>query len=528
MFSVLIVDDEKWICELIERSVRWDEFGMTVAGIAQNGMEAMRILRSRPMDIVITDIRMPGMDGLDLIRTAQSEGICPAFIIISGYQDFEYARIAMQYHVRNYLLKPVDEDELAMTLIKVLDEIISNNSDRDEHAEDRKLLQEKTNCLQEQFVRMMVRESSAQIDIQSLPGLIGAGAYACVLFRLRLMKPFAEEYSDFVQKRENLRKTVEGTFSKRFRKYVLFTDSNYVCAVVGDTGTEDSFPGYIRNVIEETQIDTGENGGYSVSVSIGSVVSDINSIPASFRDADNSSKYSLISETQSVIMADGLGAVRADRGNILSNRERIEFINAYNSENDQAIEDATAAIFQQIGRGADAAQYYQVAKELIGIIDSNCVSIGKTAEKIEQEIEWFGAVDLLRQYVVSTIIDARNKAKEDADKGRSAYVQTACQYIKNNFEKDITLNEVAKEVYLNPAYFSMLFKKETGLGFTDYLQEYRMERAKELLNYTTRKVASIAAEVGYSDVRYFNRLFKKKIGLTPSEYRRLIQKRSVT
>lgn len=517
MLSVMIVDDEKWICELIRQSVDWDELGMEVTGVAHNGSEALAIMSEHNMDIVISDIRMPGMDGLDLIRTAQEKGFQSRFIIISGYQDFEYAKSALQSRAANYILKPVDEDELTLTLFKLREEIGALKM------QERQKVQfaETKGKLREQFIRMLAKEDKV-IDKGYVEEMnAGAKSFLCVAFRLDPSDPKNPDETIFSILAEQLAQTVDLAMKDCRISAVSFLEENAVFYVLEFHRDTDAVK-VLKNCFPDIRLKVNAYRGYKLTMGIGTVVNDLENLHHSYLEADCAVKYRLIAGTDKMIESEKLNFIEKSISGTLSMTMRNRLVNLCEAGNEDGLREWIDEFleFENIG-GINPQIIYDRARAVLSAFLDAVHDHENDLELLMKEVSWADSLSTLKETlkrIMGRILLQKMKQHEHES---SKPVAIAKDYITQHYKEDIVLSDAADRVFLNPNYLSALFKKETGSTFLNYLQNYRIEIAKQLLKETAKKVSAIAEEVGYRDTGHFTKLFKKYTTLTPAEYRKL-------
>ncbi|MDR0519634.1 MAG: response regulator [Clostridiales Family XIII bacterium] len=540
--SVLIVDDENWICQLIKESVPWEELNMNVAALAGNGVEALRVLRDSHIDIVITDIRMPGVDGLELIRSARAEGIDSHFIIVSGYRDFEYARQAMSCNVVNYVLKPVDEDELALALSRIRDSIYEKNSKDQYDSDVMSKLKNTTGVLRKQILCTIAKEGDANIrptEIEGIEGWDPSGmAFTCAIFCVdddtsatpiaaalpdTAATPGASATPDNETRQivvENLLLNVEKQIRHAEFDFESFIDENAITCILMHP-RDFSIREFIKNCFNELKIHIEAYDGFVVTAGVGGTVESLTQIHQSWIDADTAVKYRVVAGTNTIIESNKLAFANHSTGK-LSAAQQAQLTVLCEARDIAAIESYIDGLLEpEYVKELNPNTLHQILNDALATLTEVVGSEGTDADVFADRIVRIGSLSALKAFVkdfIKAIFAGRDASRAS---GQQQMIAAAKEYIMENYKADITLTDVAEFVHLNPNYISTLFKKETGSTFMNYLQEYRMEKARALLRDTTMRVFEIALEVGYQDERHFAKLFKKIIGLTPNEYRKL-------
>ena len=522
MWKVMIVDDEKLICKLVQALVEWDKLGMQMAAQAENAIQALDMLQQYRPDILITDIRMPGMDGLELIRNAKK--ICPELeiIIISGYAHFEYARNALSLGVGNYLLKPIKQEELNETLRKIGER-----------------LEEKKNMQSMEMAGRRVNESDVHRLRHALLKDLVEGAYNPTAEQLQenyYFKAEADSYQAVVVKAgyraEQIspaaltvirEKTKELFYKCLSRSYTdcLFDyvkDSGYGILNFNG-GDKDTIRNQLLEFLRQLEANRQMLGPVRFSLAVGGVVEDAEQLTASIRKAELAGRERIV---------EGWGRL-LDEVPPASGLSVQDCLDRYCKEMEHAIEvldptearkcgeelkntvmsvpDVRGREIQDIVLAAGRFFILRVRAASPDVFEERCMHCG-SAEELFRELS------ALQEELMTEALEARQGET-------SRPIRQAKQYVHKHYAENITLEEVCEQVGFSVAYFSALFKKETGEGFAKYLTRVRMEEAKNLLRETGLPVAEICEKVGYNDRKHFTHTFHKIAGVNPAEYRKL-------
>ena len=498
MLHVVIADDENRICRLIRMLGHWEQFGMQVDGMASNGPEAIDLLAKNHTDILITDIRMPGISGLELI--AQARGLNPElrFIVISGYADFSYAQEAISLGVSGYLLKPVNEQELNDTLEKIASEIGTKNE-------------------REQALRTAVQENEENLDKVK------------AALALDLIHGIERDYSAAALQKQNRIVAEKGRFlvfcikadekacsnPDRIRRGAFDTAQRLV--------EERRVDSALRRSIVSLQTQNDVFGKWNFTMGEGERCEIPQDLPASFRHAQ-------MAAGDRILHGCGrLYQMEADSAGLDDQPLLVRFW-----------EQAVRAVEQKDLAGMDAAvrnlrrgcaecmnargwEYFQVAKTVIGrssqelqlpVMNELTDRALEALENSSTVDEVFTAASRYYQKLIGVISQGERELDERP-------IRLARRYIMEHYAEPLTLEEVSEIAGLVPNYFSSQFKKVTGDGFAHYLIGVRMDAAKRYLQQTSLPVSEIAGRVGYNDVKYFTKTFIKLNGIKPTVYRKL-------
>lgn len=533
--KVMIADDEEKVCQLIEHLVDWESLDMEIVAVAHNGIEALEAVRKWKPDIAITDIRMPGCSGLELIR--QSKDVLPnlEFIIISGYRHFEYAQTAIRFGVKDYLLKPIKKEELNSTLKRMHDAYMERNKKLSQEELFRITLQNNLDRLRAGFFSEVLLQKRVEADELTLSQMnerfhyqFQKGCFQIVVIKIDGVDPKIAMNQEFLQEK------VLEAFNSRIKEYCYDSEiclENYTC--YGVLNSPEKNGKMIRRIMKSIldylllQNDIFEH--LRVTIGCGCIVDRMEQIHSSMKTAALTAEDRLIKGTNCVL--------EHEQCQQFSFAECDAFYN-FNQQISSCLENmdekGTAAVIDELKQNMVAIgeirghDILQMAKEIIHIylftMRKNKYPISVPDGFVEDyvyAIDSMCSIDEIFDLAKKTVGDSfheviRVKMSED-----NKPIRMAKQYIKENYGTPITLETVSEVAGFNPAYFSTLFKKETGTTFSEFLLETRMEAAKDLLKDTNLNIAAICEKVGYSDSKHFTKTFMRETGLKPNQYRKL-------
>lgn len=531
---VIIADDEQKVCQLIYDLVPWENYGMTVVGMAYNGLDTLDLIKKQAPDLVITDIKMPGCDGLELIHRAKKQQEKIDFIIISGYRFFEYAQNAIKYGVSDYLLKPIKQEELMNTLKK---------------------MQEKYNARQERLteenaLRSQVKESRKRARENFLLGYLRDGWKMDVRGDIRFINnrycmEFMEgSFTAFIIKidydyREQYGKGIELISAKA--AYLIrqsleaccydmecCTKGNGLwCIVNYDPEQEKNIKKKIRQAFSEITVQRTVFPQFCFTCGIGEMIREAGEIGTAFLTADEAAQERLVRGAGKVIEY-GNTYVDQPENSRLTDRTLKNLRNHVMALDADAMAGELKILERELAGHISGHGLWMLIRQ----ISSSFVLYMKENKFHGQVLELFyddfieksGCCGSMRSLFVCLSQCMRNcmvRIAEDKKQEGIKPIRMAKTYILKNYMTAITLEEMGRITGFNASYFSLLFKKETGKNFGEYISEVRMEKAKEMLKETDESISAICGNVGYSDLKHFTKSFKQETGLKPSEYRKL-------
>lgn len=539
IYKVLIADDEAEIRDGMIQRLDWGVLGFAVAASAENGVEALEMLEQTKPDVIMTDIKMPFMDGLEFIEKAVEMLPTVKIIVFSGFDDFEYAQKAIRLNVEEYLLKPISSAQLTQSLVKLKKKMDKELEERRNIDLLRESYKESYPIMREQFLagilertipRQQIFQKAKQYQIDSERRL------RAVVLIAADREPIVEvkEQASLFSGREELvplaiRQITESVLD-RFHKVDYLLHQDYIAGIVQLTG--ESQISILMNEINEICRESRSVTGMEVAAGIGSPVQSLEEISYSYREAENAVEYSMLRGRpkggESVYIKDVEPEDIAGRLQFSEVEERA-FFRAVKSGDEEKIRQQTESFFHKLEQSRLPNHRYQThvfelftlvmrladiyhldLKEVFGG-ETNYISRLFGLHSLGQIKKWFMQGCIKLGHMIQ---------KEQANAGETL-ISRAKEYVEDNFQNTaLSVERLCEELHVSPAYFSTVFKKQTGKSFVSYLTEVRLNEAVHLLDTTADKTYIIAAKVGYAEPNYFSYVFKKKYGVAPSRYRK--------
>ena len=525
--KVLIADDEYLICELIKKMICWEELGLEFTGFAHNGQELLQKIQEHRPAIVITDISMPVMDGIELIRQTRYLNIPCRFIIVSGYKQFEYAHNALKYAVDDYILKPISETELNQALKKILEELrqhpVSGSEDlcavHTEHPGKSFFLKRIIWEIQDSSITLEHVTEEYGIDFK--PGL----------FRILCIKlDFDNQGADNPDHMGSLNKKLISMFHEDLADLCYQTlscvEDNTICFGVNYPVMDDiRFQACLTEFYQKAYNLLDMFAGLKITIGAGAAYSEVSSFSRSYKDATDALYYRILAGCGQILFWEKTAPVPH-----LSLEEKEAYLHQFRKAVESVhFADFMATLNQLFFKPKHLFPLFDVISMMQDIcqmlihmdisLEQGDLSLDYLSTQIHYAIDNALSLEALKAAVaepVSYIFENIHKAVQ-AQNARP--VRTVLRYIEEHYADSIRLEDAALLVSLSPAYLSNIFKKETGENFVDYLNSYRIEHAKTKLKDSNLSVNEISYSVGFQDARYFSKLFKKYVGITPKDYR---------
>ncbi|QJD86391.1 response regulator transcription factor [Cohnella herbarum] len=533
MIKLMIVDDESIIRKGIRTSIDWEALQVEIVGEAQNGKQALELVQQLMPDIVLTDIRMPQMDGLEFAQQLKQQYPFIKIIILSGYDDFNYARKALTIGVTEYLMKPVGADELTTLISKIGDEINKKKIQIEQEQKNQILMRENFPYIQRKWLNQLLKgetkinaallNKASQLRIP----LVGP-EYGVVVVDVDDFRLNTEHVSD----REielihySINNIVEEVFSSVFLCTACQSDFDNINVLLNANMQNKH---RIMEICNEAQRCIARYMKLSVTVGVGQYVSDLADIHESYRQAVYAMQCKVYRGKGQVIAYQEVESViqgETSKRAILSPSEDEKELLEYLSTMDKAkIDELLDNRFKQFAQSyVSYEDIKKISLKWVILAISHLEQMGVDLSASKQlnpyaEIEKYETTDDIQRWLgglFAVFIDAIEAYKNVRYKN---IVAVAIKYIHENYSEEIRLEDISAQVFVTPNYFSRIFKEETGQHFTEWLNKYRVEKAKVMLKDVSAKIYEVAERVGYNDYKYFTHIFKKATGLTPKEYR---------
>ncbi len=495
IFHLLIVDDEAATRRGLSSFFDWGSIDCDVTATACDGAEAIEIIKSTPVDIVITDVKMPVTDGLELARYIYENHPQIAVIILTGYAEFEYARTAIRYNVSSFLLKPTPKDEIVAAVKEAQQRIIvSKRQDS--------IAKSELAFLKDQFLQELTYGSVSEDTDKRLEQFhISLDYYYIAAFRLDGAP------SELNQLKELIIQQKSNSFCFRYNNLILSVYFYEELASVMENCQE------IVRIPEQL---------YSMKVFVG--VSSLHHGAAEFSTATFEAIHTLSLTFYSPSSIAVFDAAEGRIDNILSAEDTLslyELENAIRQRDFQAVSAVTSALFLKLKSNFVNENDAKSICSYIYYLTFRVLAKSGHALPSEEHLAQIGrATDIFQlEDIIKRLLAFAREELTSSDREYSGYVQQAITYIREHPADELTLDDIAQHTHMNSSYLSRIFKKECGCSVTEYITTIRMEKAKELLETTNLLTYEIAEQIGVNEPSYFSMLFKKYAGLTPTEYR---------
>ncbi|RUT36017.1 response regulator [Paenibacillus zeisoli] len=546
MYKLVLVDDESDVREGLLTEIDWEALGFHVADTAENGREAAEMIERHQPDIVVTDIQMPFMNGLQLSEWIRENYPATKIIILTGYEEFEYAQKAIRLQIDEYVLKPFSSQELIEILLKVkrnIDEEVAQK-------ENVHLLTEHYRrnlpVLQSIFLSSLVTRRLPQNEIhdkvQSYSLNLEGSRYMVSIIRLDPKVKEGKMPALTLEKEGTL--SLKETFDHDLELFAVLNITSEIAGkydsghtfihhdevVVLSISTEseaESVSQQSLRMLEEIRYSIERYLKQTVTIGAGSVQNSLQNLHMSYKDAVQAFDYRLLYGGNKVIWIEDMES-RSSEPFTFSDFNEQELVRCLKVGTEEEINILMDQLFNRItdtGLSNQGFQIYllemltaavKVAKEIHVDLDR---LFGNGATGLGEITKFSHAMEA-KVWFKDLCLKLRNSIASDRESSYNRLVEDAKEYIRQHYrESEISINKVCEHLHISTGYFSAIFKKEVKMTFVNYLLGIRMEAAQELLRNTELKAFEIAEQVGFADPNYFSFCFRKKFGISPKEYR---------
>ncbi|MDY4670053.1 MAG: response regulator [Oliverpabstia sp.] len=525
-YTVLLVDDEEDVIQVIMRKIDWEGLGFLVVGHATNGVKALELLEEYQPDVVMTDIRMPYMDGMELSKRIRSEYPGTKILLFTGFDEFEYAKEAVHLEVEEYILKPLNSQELTKVFTRLKGKLDQEISEKRNVETLKNYYMDSLPLLQTNFYSTLIEGRIHQEELQkyltdyqiSLPGPY----YCCLVIHTSSsqvpenMNPLLLSTSVQKQAMERLGEKWHGKCFSYLGKTILIlqlSDENELTELTDEC---DRFCKYAQRII----------GAY-VTVGIGKLCSNILELSESYSGAREAVSYRVLYGAVRAISITEIAPQELNETGVNGDEELAHLFKVIRLNEKEDIIQAVNKYCIHISLTEKSLQHhYMNVMELVSglsrfalnneiLVEDFSGDMGKMyAALLEMEPE------ALKKWLIDISLSFREQLITARNRSTRSLVERAKEYIYNNYgDEELSLDSICETLGVSNSYFSTVFKKETGNSFIGYLTDYRMDRASRLLIETNEKSYIIARSVGYTDPNYFSYVFKRRFGVSPSKYR---------
>lgn len=543
MLKIFLAEDEVVVRETIKRMIPWEELGFELVGEAADGEMALPLLIRQQPDLLITDIKMPFMDGLTLARLAKKEIPGLKVVILSGYDDFNYAKQAIGIGVEDYLLKPITKNALIERLSEIRSRYEHEKTQKEYYEKFQREMQAYEKNSSRDFFEALVGGSMDMMEVYKRAEKLGldivAEAYNVLIFTMNCDEDFSEQRDEYSSWEAESLELLENFFAGH-SSAMLFRSNIFSYGVLLK-GQRETIEENTRACVDEIRkILSRQDGRREWFLAVGQSVDRLSQIQKSYHTASRAFSQRYLYD-ENILYYDEMETMEHPGGqaetednaylqkvdvNALNPAILQKFLsNGLQEETENFVKDYFYAIGQEPMESLVFRNYvilnvrFSVISFIKGLgCDTNEMESADTEEVLAESGKNMESAIAYAKKMISQAIEIRDQ--NSGNKNRSI-LKTAVDFIDSHYmDEEISLNTVANVANVSSNHFSALFSQNMGQTFIEYLTTLRMNKAKELLRCTGMRSSEIAGEIGYKDAHYFSYLFKKTQGMTPSDYRK--------
>ncbi len=539
MIKLLIADDEQIILDGIKDSIDWKSLNINVIGTATNGVDALETTKTHCPDILITDIKMPGLNGLELIKEINKLNRGIRVILISAYEQFDFAQQAISLGALSYITKPLKKQKIVEEVLKARDSILAERQGAENLNRLEELYRENLPIIREHYLNNLIMgRTGPGPDFINQAGIYGitldeaeTGVFVFKIDNTEENTPTEgfEKSTQIIHLR--ISQMIRDHLPDCYKRAVFQSYNNELVVIYNPSASRADTIKDITVCAEEIKNGLRRGSGISVSAGVGRLYPSLNDAALSYQEALKALNYRLVYGNNAVLY---IGYVEmkewkhtylfSNLNEVLTNIQNV----LWTGKSDEVMKLIDRIMSGMLNcKGIPYHYVQQVYCQLLSVLLRTIYEMNIMPEELygtsihlyeelfkrrtfEEADVWYR--DLIVR--ACTAINAKKALKT------SNVIANAIAYIKKNCSRDLSLSEVADQVNLNPSYFSRLFKEETGSQFVEYVRIAKMDLAKDLLKNTNKKIYEICEDLGYVNVQYFSTVFRNTVGMTPYEYKK--------
>lgn len=508
--KILIVEDEFIVRQGIIKTVDWTSINCEIIGEASDGKEAVEKVKELVPDIIITDVCMREMDGIMLLKRLKEDEVDVKAIILSGYNDFEYAKSAMELGVRHYLLKPIENEKLIDAILSVREEI----------KKEKKTINFASK--QQIALRKLLEEENATVLAEDMGVIVPEGRF--VVTNIKIEKGYEENNNEALKYTTELLESIDyfSSIDSHYNISILVGERNVVMIIFEKNGkmAEGSI---LKNIRKHFVLKTGK----SLSIGISRIGDDLSRIHELYEQSCIALKNKSSFEPNSLIYYDDVKLLEERFEPIFSEKEKTEILDAIDVNDVEKVQKVLRAFFDKLKE----YEYVDITNLKNTVIELAVIMVKQAAKNFEEMQLVFGrkirpATEIVQLEKLSDIeewfeefLDKLKSHVEFMDVYKfSTLIKEVCIYIMQNYSNKLSVEILAKQFFVSEGHLMRAFKKETNMTIIEFVMEYRIFIAKNLLKDKNYKIYDVARKVGYDDTKYFSKVFKRITGETPNKY----------
>ena len=533
LYTVILVDDEEEVRQAIIKKLDWESIGFQVIGYADNGEDALEIAERLRPDVVMTDIKMPFMDGLTLAKKLKQISKDIKIIVFSGFDEFEYAKEAIKLEVEEYILKPINAIELKGVFERIKEKLDHEINSKRDMEQLRNYYMESLPVMREQLLIGLLEGRIQKRQVEEMMKFYGLNLdyphFMAGILRIDTSGNRARAEEDYLGKSNlltlSLKQIVDEILSNSLNYISCFyLETVVVIALLTDPKQSKDF----IHLMDQSCKSAYRILEHNTCAGIGFLCNDLTELSHSYQGAKNAMDYRILFDTNQAIY---IQDVETQEGvqNVWESRYTENILREIKLGEMEDLVKAVQELINYIKNSNISFQLYQVS--LMEMI-TEIFKLGRAYQldldkvfgldfNINSKIYQFDSLEALKQWLLDSCVKVRNSIRRERTDTAKLLVNKALDYLGEHYcDSELSVDTLCSYLNVSATYFSILFKRETGLSFVNYLTKVRMEKALQLLNTTDEKTYNISTMVGYTEPNYFSYVFKKHYGVSPSNYRK--------
>lgn len=541
MLKIMIIDDEFYFREALKVSVPWKELGFEICGEAKNGKDALEKVADLNPDIMIVDINMPIIDGLEFIQSVKEKGIESKFIILTGHSEFNYAKQAVQLGVNNYILKPVNEEELISSLFEIKEIIKRETSIKFEFEGLKQQVRDSLPLLKDKLLNELLQGSLIPKENETLKKMeylkinINSDYFLVITIELDCGDDTSWDNEEKQLWKYAVSNITSEILDEKFIFDICYDIDDRICIIVGMDGTQNKsdFLTLLECRLELVRTAVCKHLDFTITVGVGSEKAELFDIPVSYRESIIALKHKLTLGKNRIILY-SLVAESGIKGTVFSGEYRSQLLMNIRTADEEEVNKLISQVFMRVrGENVHHQILFVVCIEMVAVCMEAMVEMGLRIEdvitkgsfNIVEEIQSKKSIAEMETWIKEIFMHTLETIKRNKISKASRLIEEVKKYISRNYQKsELSIDEIARNLFVNYAHLCFIFKRDAGVTINEYLTEFRIRKAKELFDSGNTLILDVASKVGYADASYFGKCFKKYYGLAPSKFIENIRK----
>lgn len=534
MINLLIADDEIEILEGIRSVIDWEAHDIRICGEASDGESALELIYKLSPEVILMDIRMPKLTGLQVLEEIHRNNLNTKCIILSGYDDFYYAQEAINLKAADYLLKPCQPDDILESVLRAKKAIEAETLKDTLFDKYKNYFYENVSVLREKLLRELIYNTHSnyttlqdKMDLYKIN--LSKSNLLVTIVHIDILHESNKQFNqiDLEALKIAIKEVIDNIIPKEFGKEIFQNNEDIVTILSHEEPI--NWYSFSSNIFRDIKNKIKNDFQILTTIGIGGIVEDISEIYKSYNEAVSAIDAKFFMGEDNVIFFDEISLKNLNSMHYPVN-EDIKIINCLSTGNIDNLKSSVENYFNTLCNESLVSKEYikYSCFALLGSILKFCLEKTANINKIfENNDNWFNEINNCKTIfeLKETILKiAYYIFKVMSENNNTNYlIKVAVEYIKEHFREDISLETIAKNIFITPGYLSLLFKQETGVNFLEYLHKYRIQKAKEYFRNKLLKNYEVSQMVGYTNEKYFSQMFKRYTGLTPTQYKDGIQ-----